>query len=120
MAKKKKTQNYKEITISEVQPGMVVRLHQEIKEINPKGEEKKRIQVFEGMIIKRRGGNEAGATITARKVSEGVGVEKIFPLALPSIKKVELVKQYKVRRANLGFLRKTKKRMKEVKDAVKA
>lgn len=111
---RKKTQDYKDIPIADVKPGMVVRVHQEIKEVNPKGEEKKRIQVFEGMIIRRKGGSQPGATITVRKVSQGVGVEKIFPLALPSIKKVELVKQYKVRRANLGFLRTQKKRLKEI------
>ena len=111
---RKKIQDYKTIPISDVKPGMVVRIHQEIKEVNPKGEEKKRIQVFEGMIIRRKGGSQAGATMTVRKVSQGVGVEKIFPLALPSIKKVELVKQYKVRRANLGFLRTQKKRLKEI------
>ena len=111
---KKKSQSYQTITMQEVQPGMVVRIHQEIKELTPKGEEKKRIQVFEGMVLRRKGGNQAGATITVRKTSEGVGVEKIFPIALPAIKKVELVKQYKVRRANLGFLRTSKKRLKEV------
>lgn len=100
--------------MKDIRPGMVVRLHQSIKELNAKGEEKERIQVFEGMVIRRRGGNETGATITVRKVSDGIGVEKIFPIHLPAIKKVELVKQYKVRRANLGFIRTQKKRFKEV------
>lgn len=115
--KKKSTQQYKDIAIMDVKPGMIIRLHQSIKDINAKGEEKERIQVFEGLVIRRRGGSEVGATITIRKTSEGVGVEKIFPLALPAIKKVELVKQYKVRRANLGFLRTQKKRLREVQSA---
>lgn len=115
MAKKKRTQDYKTIEIQDVQPGMVVRVHQVIKDVNARGEEKSRVQVFEGLVIKRRGGNEAGATITVRKVSGGIGVEKIFPIALPAIDKVELVKTYKVRRANLGFLRTQKKRLREIK-----
>lgn len=117
MARKKQGQKFDEINIQDVKPGMVIRLHQSIKEVNPKGEEKERIQVFEGLVIRRRGGSQPGATITVRKVSEGVGVEKIFPLALPSVKKVELVKQYKVRRSNLGFLRTQKKRLKEIQKA---
>lgn len=118
MARKKKSnQQYKELGITDVQPGMVIRLHQSIKDTNAKGEEKERIQVFEGLVIRRKGGSQTGATITVRKVSEGIGVEKIFPLALPAIKKVELVKQYKVRRANLGFLRTQKKRLREIQSA---
>jgi len=117
MARKKNNQENKKIEMKDIKPGMLVRIHQEIKELNTKGEEKKRIQVFEGLVIRRRGGNTAGATVTVRKVSEGVGVEKIFPIALPSIKKAELVKQYKTRRANLGFLRHTKKRLKEIQTA---
>lgn len=103
--------------MSEIKPGMVVRLHQTIKDVNAKGEDKERIQVYEGLVIRRRGGSEAGATTTVRKVSDGIGVEKIFPIHLPSIKKVELVKQFKVRRANLGFVRTQKKRFKELQSA---
>lgn len=117
MAKKKSTHQHEEISIKDVRTGMVVRIHQKIKDLNSKGEEKERIQVYEGLIIKRRGGNETGATITVRKTSDGIGVEKIFPIALPSIKKVEVVKIYKTRRSNLGFLRTQKKRLKEIKKA---
>lgn len=119
MAKKKSTQEFETIDILDVKSGMVIRLHQTIKDVNAKGVEKERIQVFEGMVLKRRGGKEPGATITVRKVANGVGVEKIFPLALPSIAKVELVKQYKVRRANIGFVRTRtkKKRLKELQTA---
>lgn len=98
----------------ELKPGMTVRVHQKIKETNPKGEEKERIQVFEGIIIAKKHGKEAGATITVRKISGGIGVEKIFPLNLPTIAKIEPVKQARVGRAKLYFLRGGfKKRLKE-------
>ncbi|OGH93808.1 MAG: 50S ribosomal protein L19 [Candidatus Magasanikbacteria bacterium RIFOXYD2_FULL_41_14] len=98
-------------------PGMVVKVHQKIKELNAKGEEKERIQIFEGTIIAARHGNEAGATITVRKMSEGVGVEKIYPIHSPVIAKIEVSRQLVVRRAKLHYLRdpKFKRKMKEVK-----
>jgi len=102
--------------IPEIKPGMTVRIFQKIKEQNIKGEEKERTQYFEGIVIARKHGKEKGATITVRKVSDGVGVEKIFPLNLPTIEKIEIKKQEKVKRAKLYFLRKGyKKKLKEVK-----
>ncbi len=93
---------------------MTIRVYQKIKELNSKGEEKERIQYFEGMIIARKHNKEAGATITVRKVSEGVGVEKIFPLNLPTITKIEIKKEAKVRRAKLYYLKgEYKKKLKE-------
>lgn len=98
----------------ELKPGMTVRVYQKIKELNSKGEEKERIQYFEGMIIARKHNKETGATITVRKISEGVGVEKIFPLNLPTITKIEIKKQAEVRRAKLYYLRSGyKKKLKE-------
>lgn len=98
----------------ELKPGMTVRVHQKIKELNSKGEEKERIQYFEGLIIARKHNKETGATITVRKISEGVGVEKIFPLNLPTITKIEIKKQAQVRRAKLYYLRDGyKKKLKE-------
>lgn len=91
-------------TTPELKPGMIVKVHQKIKELNAKGEERERLQVFEGTIIAHRHGSEAGATITVRKVSDGVGVERIFPLLSPIIDHIDVVKEYAVRRAKLSYL----------------
>ncbi|MGI6373791.1 MAG: 50S ribosomal protein L19 [Patescibacteria group bacterium] len=101
-------------TKQELKPGLTVRVYQKIKELNSKGEEKERIQYFEGIIIARKHNNEVGATITVRKISDGIGVEKIFPLNLPTITKIEIKKEAKTRRAKLYFLRDGyKKKLKE-------
>ncbi|MCB9803022.1 50S ribosomal protein L19 [Candidatus Nomurabacteria bacterium] len=99
----------------EIKPGMTVKVHEKIKEKNAKGVEKERIQVFEGLVIARKHGKEIGSTITVRKVSNGIGVEKIYPLNSPLITNIEPVKQAKVRRAKLGFVRTAKKKFKETK-----
>jgi len=107
----------KKIDPKDLKPGMTVRVYQKIKELNAKGEEKERVQYYEGMIIAKKHGQEAGGTITVRKISDGVGVEKIFPLNLPSLTKIEIKKQVKVRRSKLYFLRDYNKKLKEVKIA---
>ncbi len=80
--------------------GDTVRIHQKIKE---KG--KVRLQVFEGLVLSRKHGSEAGATFTVRKVASGVGVEKIFPLYSPMIDKIEVTKRSKTRRSKLYHVR---------------
>ncbi len=82
--------------------GDTVRVYSRIKE-----GDKERIQVFEGVVIRKRKGN-TGATFTVRKVSYGVGVEKIFPFHSPRIDKIEVISKGKVRRARLYYLRKLK------------
>jgi large subunit ribosomal protein L19 len=79
--------------------GDTVRVHAKIKE-----GEKERIQVFEGVVLKKQGGSNR-ATFTVRKNSNGVGVEKTWPLHSPSVEKVEVVRLGKVRRAKLTYLR---------------
>ncbi len=81
-------------------PGDTVRVHVKIKE-----GEKERIQVFEGVVIARKHGG-VRETFTVRKISFGVGVERIFPLHSPSIDKIEVVRRGRVRRAKLYYLRK--------------
>ena len=98
--------------MTDVKPGMTVKVHQKIKEMTPSGEEKERVQVFEGMVLSVRGAG-ASKTMTVRKVSFGVGVEKIYPLTLPSIAKIEPVKQAQVRKAKLYYMQGFKKRLKE-------
>ena len=75
--------------------------------VQQKSEEKgkTRIQVFEGLVLARKHGTEAGGTFTVRRVASGVGVEKIFPLYSPMIDKVEVVKRSRVRRAKLYYIR---------------
>lgn len=80
-------------------PGDTLRVHVKVKEGS-----RERIQVFEGVVIKRRGGG-ISETFTVRKISYGVGVERTFPLHSPNIDKIEVVRRGKVRRAKLYYLR---------------
>lgn len=99
--------------LPEIKPGMTVRVHQKIKELTAKGEEKEKIQIFEGIVIAKKGEKKPSATITVRKISSGVGVEKIFPIYSPVVVKIEPVKKAEVRRAKLHYLRTYGKRLKE-------
>ena len=81
-------------------PGDTVKVHVKIKE-----GEKERIQIFQGVVISKRKGT-TNATFTVRKVSYGVGVERIFPLHSPAIDKIEVVTRGRVRRAKIYYLRK--------------
>ena len=87
-------------TLPDIRPGDVVRVHQEITE-----GDKTRVQVFEGTVLKVNHGRGINGTFTVRRVSGGYGVERIFPFQMPSIKKVEVTKRNKVRRAKLYYLR---------------
>lgn len=87
--------------LPDIRPGVTVRVHQKIKE-----GDKERLQVFEGIVIRESGGKGLNGTFTVRKISEGVGVEKIFPLHSPLIAKIDVIKRAKVRRAKLHYLRK--------------
>lgn len=87
--------------LTDFRPGDRVRVHVRVIE-----GEKSRIQVFEGEVIGRRGGNGLRATFTVRKTSGGVGVERVFPLHAPIVEKIEVVRHGHVRRAKLYYLRK--------------
>ena len=86
-----------------IRPGDTIRVYQAVKE-----KDKERLQSFEGVVIARKHGKGISATITVRAVISGVGVEKVFPIHSPIIKKIEILKRGKVRRAKLYYLRKTK------------
>ena len=94
-------------------PGDTVRVHVKVVE-----GEKERTQVFEGIVIRKRG-EGVRASFTVRKVSFGQGVERIFPLHSPTIQKVEVMRSAKVRRAKLYYLRDLKGKAARMKDVVK-
>jgi len=103
------------IAPTQVETGMTIRVHLKIKDVNAAGEEKERVQVFEGLVLSV-GGNGVSKTMTVRKMSGGIGVERIFPLTLPAIIKIELTKKVKARRKVISFVRGSKKRLREVKN----
>jgi len=94
--------------IPDLKPGDTVKIHQKIKEGDPSkdsGQVKERIQIFEGVFIAKKHGKGISATITIRKIIDGIGVERIFPIHSPSIDKIEVVRHGKVRRSKLYYLR---------------
>ncbi len=91
-------------------PGDNVKVHVKIKE-----GEKERIQIFQGVVISKRKGN-TNATFTVRKVSYGVGVERIFPLHSPALDKIEVVTHGRVRRAKIYYLRKLRGKAARIKE----
>ena len=84
----------------DLRAGDTVKVHQKIKE-----GDKTRTQIFEGLVIARKHGREAGGTFTVRRIASGVGTEKIFPLYSPIIEEIEVIKRSKVRRAKLYHIR---------------
>ncbi|MBD3282584.1 MAG: 50S ribosomal protein L19 [Candidatus Portnoybacteria bacterium] len=87
----------------DIKAGDVVRVHLKLPEKTKKGGQK--TQVFEGLVIARKHGKGINSTITVRKISGGVGIERIFPIHCPTITKIELVKRSKVRRSKLYYMR---------------
>lgn len=87
-------------SVPELKTGYIVKVHQKIKEGT-----KERVQVFQGTVIKTSSGCGVNDTFTVRKVSEGIGVEKVFPIHSPTIQKIEVLRAQKVRRANLKYTR---------------
>ncbi|MBD3233896.1 MAG: 50S ribosomal protein L19 [candidate division Zixibacteria bacterium] len=85
--------------VPEFKPGDTVKVHVKIKE-----GDKERIQIFQGTVIQRKGGG-INETFTVRKISAGVGVERIFPLHSPTVVKIETIRQGRVRRGKLFYLR---------------
>jgi large subunit ribosomal protein L19 len=96
--------------IPDFRPGDTIRVHARIKE-----GDKERIQVFQGVVIRKRKGT-TDATFTVRKVSYGIGVERIFPSHSPTIDRVEIVTRGKVRRAKLYYLRKLRGKAARIKE----
>lgn len=87
-------------TLQDIRPGDTIKIFQKVKE-----GDKTRVQPFEGLVIARKHGSGISATVTVRKVSGGIGVEKIIPIHSPSVTKVEILRRAKVRRAKLYYIR---------------
>ncbi|HQL12373.1 MAG TPA: 50S ribosomal protein L19 [bacterium] len=99
----------KKIKATDIKVGMYLRVYQRIFELNAKGEEKGRLQMFEGLVIARKHGNEPGATFTVRKVTKtGHIVERIYPVYLPTLEKIELMKIAKRKKSKMYYLRNRK------------
>ncbi len=99
--------------VTEFNVGDTVRVHAKVKEGN-----RERIQVFEGTVLKRQNGG-ARETFTVRKTSNGVGVEKTWPLHSPIVEKIEVIRRGKVRRAKLNYLRDRVGKKAKVKELVR-
>ncbi len=95
-------QPFLQAELTEFRPGDTLRVHERIREGGAEGRE--RIQVFEGVVLKKSGSG-ANAMFTIRKLSSGIGVEKVYPLHSPKIAQIEVVTRGKVRRARPNYLR---------------
>ena len=100
--------------VDEFRVGDTVKVYGKIKEGN-----RERIQIFEGTVLKKQGGSSVRATFTVRKNSNGIGVEKTWPIHSPNVEKVEVVRRGKVRRAKLTYLRGRVGKRAKVKELVK-
>lgn len=99
--------------VDEFNVGDTVRVYGKIKEGN-----RERVQVFEGIVLKRQGGSSR-ETFTVRKSSNGIGVEKTWPVHSPNVERIEVIRRGKVRRAKLNYLRGRVGKKAKVKEAVK-
>ena len=87
-------------SVPSLKPGYLVKISQKIKEGN-----KERVQIFQGTVIKTNAGHGINDTVTLRKITDGIGIEKTFPLHAPSVTSIEVLRAHKVRRSNLRYLR---------------
>jgi large subunit ribosomal protein L19 len=87
------------------QAGDIVKVYQKVKE-----QDKERIQIFEGVLLAKKHGKGVSGTITVRKISQGIGVERVFPLHSPLVEKIEVARKTKVRQGKLYYLRSLKGR----------
>jgi large subunit ribosomal protein L19 len=85
------------------QAGDIVKVYQKVKE-----QDKERIQIFEGVLLAKKHGKGVSGTITVRKISQGIGVERVFPLHSPLVEKIEVARKTKVRQGKLYYLRSLK------------
>lgn len=107
------TKSYLKNDVPEFRPGDNVKVHVRIKE-----GEKSRIQIFEGLVIAKKGGG-ISETYTVRKISNGVGVERTFPVHSPMVAKIEVVRRGQVRRAKLHYIRSLSTRAARIKESTK-
>lgn len=106
------TKEYMKSDVPEFRPGDTVKVHVKIREGN-----RERVQIFEGLVIKRRGGG-VSETFTVRKISYGVGVERTFPIHTPNVAQIEVVRKGKVRRAKLNYIRTLSAKAARIKERV--
>src|SRR5690554_4711234 len=104
------TSQYVKTDVPEFRPGDNVKVHVRIKEGN-----RERVQIFEGLVIKRRGGG-ISETFTVRKISYNVGVERTFPIHTPNVERIEVIRRGKVRRAKLNYIRKLSAKAARIKE----
>lgn len=103
--------------VPKLKAGYLVRVHQKIKDVSPDGKEKERIQIFEGTVIGTKGGKGINGTVTVRKISSGVGVERIFPIHATTIEKIEVIRAGQARKSKIYYVRTGKEA--RIKDPIK-
>ena len=108
------SEQYKKTDLPEIRPGQQIRVSQRIKE-----GDKERVAVFEGQVLARKHGKEAGATITLRRLAGGMNIEMVLPLHSPSIEKIEILRKVTVKRAKLYYLREAKGKRAKLKEEEK-